>query len=350
MRRLLTMANTRPHIKLIRTVDVPKNMLTISERRGYHASGKTKGGAASEMVVKIDGREFKHKPKKGDSPATTAAAIKRMLVKGGYKVTGPFPANAAAIKAKRGKISTAQDLLVFKADDSLAVIQRARSNDTAAGGLLGQKIIATRRTNIDAFEVLKDGSAARDVRSVSRNYRTKHFDIYVCGTDTMSGPTACWGVGPTGSYDGWTMAADVGPCSVLCAGAMDAAQKPFNPTHEIFHPLMHVGHTQNWNPIEAAGGKPDRYQIMAGSTSTADKNTNVTKRMADAPIDVMYQVFFRKSDTFFLNLNGQKQDTPIKKFLWMKHTLKDTPVTRFRRIGASYGLVTAPTARKVDGP
>jgi len=350
MRRCLAPANTRPHLKMLRTVDVPKNMLTISDGNGVHASGKKSGGGDSEMVVKVDGKEIKHKPKRGDSPAKTAEALKKLLETEGFKVKGPFPVRVTGLKVKRGQVSSPQDLVIFKGDGSLAVIESAQSTDHPdTNGKLGQGLQSTRLIDINALNVMVGKDAHRDIRCVNHNYRTEHFNIYVCGDDVMSGTKACWGVGPTGTYEGWTMVADVGPCSVLCAGAMDAAQKPFNPTHEIFHPLMHVGHTDDGLPIDTASGPADRYEIMPAATSAAD-SVNATKHMADAPIDVSYTVFYKKSKTFCLLLNGQKQKTPVSGFLGIKKTLKDTPVERFRRIGGSYGLVVKPTDRKVDGP
>ncbi len=318
MRRCLAQAHLRPHIKKIHTVAVPANMITLSDGDGRHARGKDASDAESKVTVQIDGHTFEYKPTAGDSPSTTAGKLKDLIEDGGYQVKGPFPVKVDGLAPVPNAVSSPQDMVILKGDGSLATVTSVHSTDTRQG------IVLTDDTNVNDFKV-DWPFQHRDGRSLHYNYRTDHFDIFVAGT-TLKGVWnggGLFGFSPYGAYDGWNT--DIGPITFLNAAAGSASQKPFNPTHEMMHPLMHAEHTR-----ETAGNK----EIMNASTSTAD-GIDATKHICDAPIDIKYNVI----GYGIVRLNGQEQTGRGGK------KITETATSRLMKVSKFHNVAVDPSAR-----
>jgi hypothetical protein len=327
MRRCMAQAHLRPHLKVLHTVAVSKNMLTIADGDGRFTSGVTVPNAASGMTIRIGGRDYVHTISANaaapthDSPAATAQKLKRLLENNGFRVDGPYPVKVSGLTPVAGSVGPPQDILVFDSSHRPVVVEGVTFTDTQ------QNLIHTNDTNVDNFKV-NWPYQPRDARSMHYNYRTQFFDIFVCGTilRKMWDGGTLFGFSPYGNFD--TYDTDIGPITFLNADAMSAALKPFNPSHEMMHPLMHVTHT-----VAPAG----QYEIMNASTSTAD-GKDATKHIADAPIAITYQVV-GKGDVL---LNGQPQA------LTGGGSLTDTPVLRVQLVGRSYNKIAPLSARRLD--
>jgi hypothetical protein len=220
-----------------------------------------------------------------------------------------------------------QDMLVFKADGSEANITSVTTTDTQ------QTLTLTDDIDVDNFD-MGWPYQPRGCRATWRRWKTEYFDIFVVGDNLWgawgSPKTGLYGLGPYGNYDGRTKV-DIGPAGFLCEDAMDASKKPYNPTHELLHPLAHVCHTK-------PGGEKE---IMNGSTSVADSK-DATKHLADKPIAIKYQTL-HKDEQKDITLDGKENDA----FSDGTKT-KDTPVTRFLKVGAHYRVVVPPMNRRSD--
>jgi len=336
MRRCLAQAHVRPHVKFLRRVAVPKNMITISDEHGRFATGKDKSDARkmSHLSVKIGGVVYKY-PATGKtwednkSPMASARGLKSVLENAGFTVDGPHRVKVDGLSPGAG-VSSPADMLVFNKDKSAANIASVDWTDEK------QTIILTDDININI--VIDYPYQKRKTRAVWRRWKTNYFDIFVGGADINPGPQACWGVAQLGKYDGRKY--DIGPSCFVCEGAMDPAQKVFNCTHEMMHALMHVAHTQT--DTSKGGTEIGKYEIMNTPTTSGADTKDGTKHIADAPNKAVYDIFHGAGADEVVTLDGTKHTFADKA------QIEHTPVTRFHVVGGHYGLVGAPLQRCVN--
>ena len=337
MRRCLAQSHTRAHLMVLHTAPVPKNMITVSDGTGYHAEGKKAGSnAASRLTVEIGTATYTHIPRQGDSPQKTAREIKDLLQRADFKIKGPFRVRLKDLAPVRNRVSSPYEILVCDEDGKPVEVKRVASEESATG----QNLRLTNDTNVDDFKTYS-GFQTRDARNVFHNYKTKHFDMFICGDKLTHLKTGhlIYGLGPLGSYGGWDT--DIGPVAFTDADAGDPAKKPYNPTHEMFHPLMHVFHTST----------NGQKEIMKSSTSAAD-GVDSTKHVGDAPLAIRYTVAVWANTQKRLVLDGSEHEVEreIRPGYKVRKKIKDTPVTRFHRVARHYGYLGAPTAVRADGP
>ena len=338
MRRSLAQAKVRPHIKVFREVDLPENMITVSDGDGRHASGKVAdeaNAAASEMTVTIDGTDYTLRPRAGHSPRATAVRLKRLLRRHRFRVRGPYRVKVNGLTPVRGQVSNPYEILVFDRDGDATIIDSVASTDRPVGGRRGQQLILTDDIDVDRFEV-NWPYQGRWPRAMYHNYRTRYFDMFICGNQLVGvwGPTQLLGLGPYGPYD--RNDTDIGPVGFIRRDVVQlgATDDPFTGPHELLHPLMHVCHTVNT-------ANPDgRNEVMYAAGTGADA-VNSAKHIADAPIAMTYETLIRGAQVNVI-LNGERQT------LAGGRRFRDTPVRRFHRVGGHYRYLTRPSPRRVD--
>ena len=342
MRRSLAQANVRPHIKVFHEVDIPDNMITVSDGDGRYASGVTGGAAGaprSEMTIAIDGTDYTHRPRAGDSPRATAVKLKRLLRRNRFRVKGPYRVKVDGLTPVRGQVSNPYEILVFDRDWDQVVVDSVSSTDRPnASGQRGQPLILTDDINVDRFEV-NWPYQGRWPRAMYYNYRTRYFDLFICGNELVGmwdpGGSQLLGLGPYGPYN--RNDTDIGPVGFIRRDVVQlgATDDPYTGPHELLHPLMHVCHTVNT-------ANPDGLNETMYASGTGADAVNSAKHIADAPIAMTYETLIRGGHQVNVVLDGERQA------LAGGRHIRDTPVRRFRRVGAHYRYLTRASPRRVD--
>jgi hypothetical protein len=322
--------------------------------RGMRTSGRTQTGAPSRMRFMVETETLTlpiGNQHRNETPSQTADRIIG-LIQGNAQLAGftvrKFTCPLTDPHATDAARSDPVDLLIFRADGTPAFVDSLGSTDRPHQGLGGQTLThAPALTAPDPFgrpfEVFPVG-ATSSISTPGQRLLRHSFDvpnclnIYVFGARIMPppGPDVFEGWSPHGNFHGTTT--DVGPCVYLAENGV--TNRPLALAHEICHPLMHVFHarfpkkTLPALPAPPPGApppvdtRPDVTELMGERADDVDAE-DMSKHVSDAPILAVYDIPEEPAGLSFLD--GVIPLAPDNQ--------PATPVTRFHRAGAFYGIV-----------